>query len=66
MKHISRSLVALSFLLIAGVSIAFGWRLVAADARLSAYEREYRALAADHETLRSRYNDAVRETAITE
>ena len=66
MKHLSRSLIALSFLLLAGVGVAFGWRLVAADVRLNAYEREYRALVEDHEHLRSRYNNAVRETAITE
>ncbi|GAB4549398.1 MAG: hypothetical protein Tsb0013_10620 [Phycisphaerales bacterium] len=66
MKTIHRTLLILALLLIAGVSVALGWRFVAADARLNAYKREFEQLSAEHDALREQYNNAVRETAITE
>lgn len=42
------------------------WRLLESDVEASVYRARLETLAGDYETLRDRYNEAVRRTAVTE
>lgn len=66
MRTLSRTLIAVSLLTLAGLALAIGYRAVRADVRASLYEERLQALSEDYESLRSTYNTAVRRTAITE
>lgn len=51
--------------LVAGVLIV-GYRVLRAEVAAGVYRERLEALAAEYETLRGRYNEAVRKTAVTE
>lgn len=56
-------------LVLAGAAALGGlaaWRLLQSDVEARVYRARLEALAADYETLRGRYNEAVRRTAVTE
>lgn len=61
--RITTTLVVLGVSLFAG---AMGYRFVRASVAAEVYRDRLTALAADHETLRQSYNEAVRRSAVTE
>lgn len=66
MRTTTRTLIAISLVLLAVIAVGFGVRLVRNDISLAQYRERLEQLSDDYETLRATYNDAVRRTAITE
>ena len=56
----------LPLLAVLGLAALAAWRLLESDVEAGVYRARLEALAGDYETLRSRYNEAVQRTAVTE
>lgn len=57
---------ALPLLALAALAGLAAWRLLESDVEAAVYRARLEALSADYQTLRDRYNEAVRRTAVTE
>lgn len=62
----TRFLTTVALVVLSAVGAAFGYRLLRAEAVEDIYRDRLRELAASHEELGRRYNNAVRQTAVTE
>jgi len=62
----TRLLTTLALVAISAVATTFGYRLLRAEAVEDIYRGRLRELAASHADLARRYNNAVRQTAVTE
>lgn len=58
------STITMSLLLVGGGYVGYRW--LRADIAASVYRERLQTVAQDYETLRARYNDAVRKSAVTE
>lgn len=63
---ITRVLTTSGIIVLTGASALLGYRYIRADVASSLYRDRLAMLAGDYETLRDRYNEAVRKTAVTE
>lgn len=61
-----RIITGIALLVSAGVAAMFGLQMARSDAREAIYRDRLRSVVADYERLRDRYNDAVRQAAVTE
>jgi hypothetical protein len=66
MRKLASLLMLLFVTALLGIAGLAAWRLLESDVESDVYRARLEALSSDYETLRDRYNEAVRRTAVTE